>query len=80
MEVLTSTTKAAAKMFRKLALNLASPLVKSMIHEILQDVIDYVQSEIAKQTKLSQKEIDASNNVLDLVENRILDLVDSKLG
>jgi hypothetical protein len=67
-------------MFRKLALNLASPLVKSMIHEILQDVIDYVQSEISKQTKLSQKEIDASNNVLDLVENRILDLVDSKLG
>jgi len=67
-------------MFKKLLLALGKGMFKDLSHELIQTVTDQVQEEISGMTKLTEKERAAANMVLDLVEQRAFDFVDSKFS
>lgn len=67
-------------MFKKLMLLFGKGMFKDLAHELVQTVVDQVQEEVSKQTKLSEKERAAANMVLDLVEQRAFDFIDNKLS
>jgi len=67
-------------MFKKLILKLAGSAIKELTHDLITHVIDNVQEDVETQKKLSEKERATVNMVLDLVEKRAFEFVDSKLG
>lgn len=67
-------------MFKKFILKMAKGLLAEVVEELLQAVIDEVQEEIEKLSKLTEKERAAANMVLDLVEERAVHLLDEKLA
>jgi len=61
-------------------LKLAKSVLGEVVEEILQAVVDEVQEEVEKLTKLTEKERAAANMVLDLVEERAVSLLADKLA
>lgn len=67
-------------MFKSLLLRLAKSALKEVVEDILVAVVDEVQEEVEKLSKLTEKERAAANMVLDLVEERAVHLLDEKLA
>jgi len=67
-------------MFKKLVLRLAKSVLAEVVQDLLAAVVDEVQEEVEKLTKLTEKERAAANMVLDLVEQRANHLLDEKLA
>ena len=67
-------------MFKKLVLRLAKSVLAEVVQDLLAAVVDEVQEEVEKLTKLTEKERAAANMVLDLVEERAVSLLADKLA
>ena len=67
-------------MFKKLVVKLAKSVLQEVVEDLLVAVVDEVQEEVEKLTKLTEKERAAANMVLDLVEQRAIHLLDEKLS
>jgi len=67
-------------MLKKFMLRFVKSILAEVVEQILQSAIDEAQEEIDKIEQMTEKERAASRLALDLVEERLVKLLDEKLA